>query len=122
MRRVQEYVEAHLGESTDLATLASIASYLKIISRANLNAPSALLRTIISYRSGSNGPNTYWLIRTFRCRRFRMRWAFPTKVTSRVISIICSASLPDSFAGFGDSSCFVCPFGMPWLISACIFL
>jgi len=47
MRRVQEYVEAHLGNNVDLAALASVADYRYIISQENSNSPQALPRTII---------------------------------------------------------------------------
>jgi hypothetical protein len=81
LRRVPEYVETHLSESTDLATLAAVAGLSMHHFAREFKQSAGVPRTIISRRNGSNERRTCWLIRISPCRRLHLPWGFLTRVT-----------------------------------------
>jgi hypothetical protein len=98
IRRVREYVEAHLSESMDLAELASIAG-LSVFHFARQFKQSASLRTTIWYKGVSNAPRTCCLAPICPYRKSRSPPASLIKATWRVISARSSARLRANFAG-----------------------
>ena len=92
MRRVREYVDAHLGESMDLADAGRRRGTVGISFRASDSSnPSASHRTTISCRGVSSGPRTCWRARIFSLSEIAYAAGFSDQSHWRVISARCSA-------------------------------
>jgi AraC-like DNA-binding protein len=99
MRRVREYVAAHLSESTDLAMLAAVAGlsmhhFARGFKQSAGITPHHYLTQKRVERAQDMLANT-----DSYCRRLPMPWVFPTKAIWHVISARCLALRPDSFDG-----------------------